>query len=81
MTPDEMRKRFHDLGKQREAIMVKVKPFQDERDKVRAQRDAFDAQLRTMHAKIKAESAGLYDIDMERGALARALNGKTGTAG
>ncbi len=74
MTPDEMRKRFHDLGKQREAIMVKVKPLQDERDKLRAQRDAFDAQLRAMHAR-------LFDIDMERGALARALNGKTGTAG
>ena len=79
MTQDEMRARFHALGKERDAILAKSAPLKAERDKVLIERDAAQAKLRDVNGRIKEAETGLFDIDMERGAMARALNGKTGS--
>lgn len=77
-TEDEMRSRFHALTVEREKILAKSGPL-------RAERDAFVQETRpkeqSMNAAIKKAETGLYDIDMERAALVRALKGKTGEPG
>lgn len=74
-TEDGMRARFHALTAEREKILAKSGPL-------RAERDAFVQETRpkeqAMNAAIKKAEAGLFDIDQERAALARALKGKTG---
>ncbi len=74
--PDSMRARFHELTARREQIIA-TSP--------RADRDRLidtltTAQQRDFAERIKAHEAELYDIDVERAALARALGGKTGSA-
>jgi uncharacterized coiled-coil DUF342 family protein len=73
--PDEMRARFHELGAQRDKIKAKADPMRAKRDKVV---NEAATQERQMNAAIREAEAGLYEIDCERGALARALSGKTG---
>lgn len=70
----EARKRFATLGKQRDAILAKSGPLRAARDTLVA---ASQPKERALHKQIVAAEQGLYDIDMERGALARALKGKT----
>jgi uncharacterized coiled-coil DUF342 family protein len=72
---ETMRKRFHELGRQREAILAEVDPLRKQRDELVA---AYDAAVKPLEAKIKAASAGLFGIETERANIARALRGKTG---
>ena len=76
LNPDEMRARFADLAKQREAIIAKTDPLHAQRAKVR--REATEAEAKIAD-KIKAESEGLTAIDEEMAMISRALKGKTGT--
>lgn len=76
--PETMRKRFHELGKKRDGILAKTMPLRAQRDKVVQEADAKAKALAAQYLKIEKDE-GLYDIEMERGALARALGGKTGT--
>lgn len=75
--PDTMRKRFHELGAQRDAITAKSAPL-------RARREAavhlYESVARPLEAQIREIETGLYEIDQERAVIARALNGKTGAA-
>lgn len=77
--PDNMRKRFHELGKKREAIMAKVGPLRAQHDKIVQEADAKAKALVSQFRKIEKDE-GLFDLDMERAMLARALGGKTGKA-
>lgn len=74
-SPDKLRARFAELTKQYEAKDAKRAPLQAERDK------KFDsltpAKLRDFDKRIKAANKGMYEIEMERAAIARALGGKT----
>jgi len=70
-----MTRRFHELGAKRSGIIAKSDPLRERRDAVYAEHEA---QIRAINAEIKAAEAGLYEIDVERGMIARALNGKTG---
>ena len=75
-SPAKLRARFAELAKQYEA---KAAP----RDKLRAERDArhaklTQAELAKYDDKIRKANEGLFDIEMERAAVARALGGKTG---
>jgi hypothetical protein len=74
-TQDSMRARLQTLNKAREKILAKSTP-------VRAARDAFVAEMTAreaeMNTAVREAEAGLFDIDMERGLLTRALGGKTG---
>jgi uncharacterized coiled-coil DUF342 family protein len=75
--PDNMRARFHELGRKRAAILARTMPLREQRDAIVQEADAKAKALATQFLAIEKDE-GLYDIDMERGMLARALNGKTG---
>lgn len=79
MSPDAMRARFWEATAELEAIRSTAKPLRDEYDAksqeiARLEREA----LQPLRAKLKAIEAPCYDLDMERSALARALNRKVG---
>ena len=74
-TNEEMRTEFHALGKKRQLILAKSMPLREKRDKdFQAAQKLFDDRS----AEIKKIENGLFEIDMERGTLARALGGRTG---
>lgn len=78
MKPDAMRKRFHELNKQREAILKKSEPLRQKRDEAVSKATETE---RKMNDAIRKAEADLYDIDIERGQIVRALGGKTGEPG
>ena len=76
-TEEAMRARFHELGALSDEKLAVSTPLREQRDAiVQAAREQEDA----LNAQIAEAEEGLFDIDMERGALARALKGKTGLA-
>lgn len=75
--PDAMRKRFAELGQAREVIEAQATPLRAKRDELIA---AHHREMRILNDEIRRVEAGLFDIDMERGIIVRALNGKTGPA-
>jgi len=77
-TPPDLRTRFHALGKQREEIIAKAAPLQAQFDALRVKQDEIAGQLTPISDQLRAIKSPLYDIDVERAAIARALNGKTG---
>lgn len=77
--PDNMRKRFHELGRKREAVLARIAPLREERDRIVREADAKAKVLADQFKQIEKDE-DLFGIDMERGALARALGGKTGPA-
>lgn len=78
--PENMRKRFHELGKKREAILAKTMPLRAQRDKIVQDADVKAKALADQFKKLEKDGA-LFDIDMERAMIARALGGKTGKPG
>lgn len=72
--PNNMKKRFKELQKEREDILKVSMPLREERDRV--QNEAGD-RVRGMNSRIKEVEAKLFDIDQESAALARALGGRT----
>lgn len=74
--PAAMRARFQALTSQREEILAQSLPLREQRD---AYQQETERQIREVNGHIKQIEAGLYDIDVECAAIARALNGKTGT--
>lgn len=70
-----MRKRFHDLGKEREKLLAPLDKARAERDKLVAEHEA---KIKPLENKIKELSTPIFDIDQERSKLAKALKGQTG---
>lgn len=76
-SPEKLRKRFKELTD-------KFEPRAEARDAIKRERDE-KAEKGTLtikqsldyDAKIKKANEGLYDLEMERAAVARALGGKT----
>lgn len=79
-SPENMRKRFHELGKKRAAILAKTMPLREKRDKIVQKAEAEAKALADQFKKIEADE-GLFDLDQERAVIARALGGKTGKPG
>lgn len=77
---NDMQIKFHKLGKQKAEILEKSKPLRAQYEALRAKQNAIDLEIKPVKAAMLAIEAPLFDIDNERGALARALNGKTGAA-
>lgn len=75
---NNMQAKFHALGREREAVLAKSAGLREKREALRAVVADMERKMAPMTAEIKAIEAPLFEIDMERGALARALNGKTG---
>lgn len=71
-TVDSMSRRYWEVTDQRAAILAELEPLQDDLQKTVAD-NREDQKLRE---RIKKVRAPLYDLDMERSLLARALNGK-----
>ena len=77
MNADEMRKRFHELGAKREEILARTTPLREKRDALVQEYAPRVRELEKEIRKVETEG-GLFDLDQERAALARALKGKTG---
>lgn len=75
MKPEEMRARFHELTRAKEAIEAKARPLRAERERLMREHEA---KVKALEAQYKTIEATLPEIDTERAALARALKGKTG---
>lgn len=75
LNPENLRARFAELGDQREAMLAASSPLRDRRDTVA--REAQE-QIAVLDSRIRAAEEGLFQIDQERGLIARALGGKTG---
>ena len=73
-SPDNMRARFATLGKQRDAILAQTQGLRAERD---ALVNLNAARIRDLEKQVAEIEAPLFDLDNERGLLARALGGKT----
>ena len=70
-----MRKRFHDLGAKKASIEAKSAQLRKRRNDLIAQHTA---DVKALEAEIRTAEGGLYDIDVERGFIAKALGGRTG---
>ena len=75
-----MQARFHELTAEKAKIEAAAAAVQKRYDDLSAQINEIDKQLRPVAAELRAARAPIYDIDCERAALARALNGQTGKA-
>ena len=74
LSADTLRKQFGKLTKQHDAIRAKSTPLRESYDAmVQANRAREDKAA----AEIKKAEDGLYEIEQERAAIARALGGKT----
>ena len=73
-----MQKRFHDVGAEKEAIQRKSAPVRYIRDAIRDRVNHLEQQMKPLTEAIKAIEAPVFELDMERARLARALSGKTG---
>lgn len=78
LEPLEMQKRFHALGAEKDAIQSRSAPARSEREALQKQVAELELKIIPLNKVIQEIEKSLYDIDMERGMLARALNGKTG---
>lgn len=74
-TPKEMRRRFHLASAEAEAIRAKSAPL-------RAARDALvketEPKIRALNEQIKEVEKSLYDLDVERATIAKALREEDG---
>ena len=70
-----IRARFAELGAKREEILAASGPIRAERDKLLQETEKAEEAL---NVKIREAEKGLYELDVERGMLARAIGGRTG---
>lgn len=75
---EAMRKRFWELTGQVDQVRQKAGPLRAKYEALRHQQCEIDKQLAPIIADMKQAEAPLFEMDKERAALARALNGKTG---
>lgn len=82
--PKSLRKQFHKLTADHDAIQKKLQPLRDELDALTAGEGDITvkkarAREEVIRPKIRDLQNELYPIEMERAAVARALGGKTGS--
>lgn len=66
---ETMSARFKELDKERNKILAVLEPFQDELEKA----VSLEGPTKVLREKIVKVRAPLYEIDMERAAIARAI--------
>lgn len=76
--PDEMRQRFHALGRQRQEIIARAAPVRERYEVKAAAIEAAKTEARPLLDELKAIEAPLYDIEQERATISRALGHRTG---
>ena len=77
--PEEMRKRFHELGRQRQEIVARAAPVRSQYETKLAAVEAAKLAARPVLDELKAIEGPLFDIDQERATISRAL-GQIGRA-
>lgn len=80
MAVDDLQRRFHQLGAEREAILTKSAPARHVREAIAARVAALEQAMQPLTRAIKQVEEPLFEVDQERARLARALSGKTGVA-
>lgn len=78
MTSADIQRRFHQLGADKAAIRRKSAPVHHIRDAIRERVNVLERHMKPLTDAIKTIEAPVFEIDMERARLARALSGKTG---
>ena len=78
MTRDEMKRQFHALGLQRESLLDRSGAPRAVRDAINARIGKLERARKPLDEAIKRLEAPLFEIDMSRSGLSRALGGKTG---
>lgn len=78
MTTAEMQAKFHALTAEAERIRESLKPLQSQVDALNDHIAAKQAELRALNSPLLVAKAPLVEIENQRAALSRALNGKTG---
>lgn len=78
MALNEMQRRFHELGKKKAELTDAMQPTQAKYDALREQQNVLEAQITAVKEELRTKRAPIYEIDVERASLARALNGQTG---
>jgi hypothetical protein len=74
LSTDKLRARFAELTKKYESQDAKRAPIQQERDKYM---EGVGKKLAAFDDRIRKANKGLYEIEMERAVISRALGGKT----
>ena len=75
LSPETLRKRFHELTARAEKIRAKADPLRGKRDALLGKHGA---EIDPLNAKIRKAEDGLFEIEQERAMIARALAGKVG---
>jgi hypothetical protein len=70
LTPEKLRKRFHELTARMEKARSISGPIRTRRDALAAKHAA---EVGKLNAKIREAEDGLYELEMERAMIARAL--------
>lgn len=80
MNTAEMQKRFHELRRERNALVERLAPLQDDVDARVDKIEQEKAALAPIAQALNTAKAPLFAMDNEIAALSRALNGKVGAA-
>lgn len=76
--PEALRTRFHEAGREKEAVLASIAPLRAEYE---AEREAIDqrrAALKPLEERLRQAEAPLVELDRERAHLSRMLQGRTG---
>lgn len=77
---DTMRARFHEAGREKDAIISAVAPTRSHYEQLAEAINALRAEQAQVAAQLRELEAPLVELDRERSFLVKALGGKTGTA-
>ena len=75
----ELQIKFHALGKEKAKLEADLQPLVDQYEALRKEQQAIAAKIAPIKAELKERRNPIAAIDWERGAIARSLNGKTGS--
>lgn len=81
LNPDDLRKRFHELGSERERVIAAAKPKREAYEAILAQSEAIKQQLRKALDELKPLEQPIFGIDQERALISRVLGHRTGEPG
>jgi chromosome segregation ATPase len=76
--PEALRTRFHEAGREKEAILASLAPLRAEYEAEREAIDARRAALKPLETRLREAEAPMVDLDRERAHISRMLQGKTG---
>lgn len=78
MTIEQMQARFHELGKQKKALVAQAAPYRQQHATIAEQVSALQLQMKGLAEQFRPIEQQIVPLDAERARLARALGGKTG---